>query len=89
MLTTKNIENTNKEINTAFRILRPRTIYYTIILSLVGGVILYNLTFKSLLNLSVIPDRNPMFVTLSDGSIRNGYNLKINNIKLFKFKSLY
>ena len=34
---------------------------------------------KSTLDLSVIHDRNPVFVLLSDGSIRNGYELKIIN----------
>jgi polyferredoxin len=29
----------------------------------------------------VLPDRNPLFVTLSDGSIRNGYTLKILNME--------
>ena len=28
----------------------------------------------------MLPDRNPLFVTLSDGSIRNGYTLKILNM---------
>jgi len=77
--TLRNIENLNKTIKTAFKILRPRTFYYSAILLIVGGIILYNLTFKPTLVLSVIPDRNPMFVTLSDGNIRNGYTIKINN----------
>jgi polyferredoxin len=29
--------------------------------------------------LSVIPERNPLFVTMADGSIRNGYDVKILN----------
>ena len=31
------------------------------------------------MDLSVLRDRNPLFVTLSDGSLRNGYTLKIIN----------
>lgn len=77
--TTRNIENCDKSVKTAFRILRPRTFYYSAILMIVGGIILYNLTFKPSLVLNVIPDRNPMFVMLSDGTIRNGYTIKINN----------
>jgi len=77
--TIRNIENSDKSIKTAFKILRPRTFYYLAILVIVGGVILYNLTFKPTLVLNVISDRNPMFVMLSDGTIRNGYTIKINN----------
>ena len=34
---------------------------------------------RAALDLNVLHDRNPLFVTLSDGSIRNGYTLKILN----------
>ena len=32
------------------------------------------------LDLNILHDRNPLFVQLSDGSIRNGYQLKILNM---------
>ncbi|TIV05294.1 MAG: cytochrome c oxidase accessory protein CcoG, partial [Mesorhizobium sp.] len=32
------------------------------------------------LELNVLHDRNPQFVTLSDGSIRNGYTVKLLNM---------
>lgn len=35
--------------------------------------------FKSELDLKVIPNRNPLFVMLSSGEIRNGYEVKIYN----------
>lgn len=65
--------------NTWSHILRPRTFYYTIIMSVVGGVILYSLLTRSPLELHVLHDRNPLFVKLSDGTIRNGYDIKILN----------
>jgi polyferredoxin len=34
---------------------------------------------RAVLELNVLPDRNPLFVVLSDGSIRNGYTIKILN----------
>jgi polyferredoxin len=37
---------------------------------------------RSELGLSVQHDRNPVYVTLSDGSIRNGYTLRVLNKKL-------
>lgn len=68
-----------------FKILKPRTLFYSIILTLICFVMLTNLMNKSKLELSVIPNRNPIFVLLSDGSIRNGYDFKIIN-KTHEFK---
>lgn len=62
-----------------FKILKPRTFFYATILLLVCGLMLKNLIYKATLEISVIPDRNPIFVVMADGSIRNGYNIKITN----------
>jgi cytochrome c oxidase accessory protein FixG len=77
--TERNIHRRLHGIREKFKLIRPRTIYYGVLLSLVGGVVLYNLITRSPLEISVIHDRNPLFVTLSDGKIRNGYELKILN----------
>lgn len=61
------------------RLLRPRNFWYASIISAVGLFMLYTLLNRSPLELSVIHDRNPMFVALSDGEIRNGYNIHILN----------
>ncbi len=60
-------------------LLRPRTYYYTVIMVLVGGIMLYSLLTRSPVELHVLHDRNPLFVKLSDGSIRNGYDIRILN----------
>ncbi len=62
-----------------FRIIRPRTFYYGFVLSLVGCLILYALVARAPIELHVLHDRNPVFVQLSSGEIRNGYTLKILN----------
>ena len=62
-----------------FKILRPRTIYYSAILCLVGGLMIYGLANRSNLELHVLHDRNPLYVQLSDVSVRNGYIIKILN----------
>lgn len=62
-----------------FKILQPRTFLYATILILVSSLMLRSIILKPKIETSVIPDRNPMFVMLSDGSIRNGYSLKIMN----------
>ena len=61
------------------RILRSRTLIYAAILVLIGIGVLIGLSARSSVDLNVLHDRNPLFVTLSDGSIRNGYTVKILN----------
>lgn len=61
------------------RVLRPRTVLYGVLVAAVGGGMLYGLATRSLTGLSVLHDRNPLFVTLSDGAIRNGYTVRILN----------
>ncbi|MCB1558289.1 MAG: cytochrome c oxidase accessory protein CcoG [Alphaproteobacteria bacterium] len=60
-------------------LLRPRTVYYTILLSLVGLLMLGSLLFRPVMEIHAIHDRAPLFTRLSDGSIRNGYEIKILN----------
>jgi len=49
------------------------------LIGLVGSIMLVALSFRSTLEINVLPDRNPLFVQLSDGGIRNGYTVKILN----------
>ncbi len=60
-------------------VLRPRTILYTTLWSLVGIGLVYALFIRSDIDLTVSPQRNPTFVTLSDGSIRNIYDVRLRN----------
>jgi cytochrome c oxidase accessory protein FixG len=64
---------------TESRFVRPRTILYVIILAILGIGVLIGLTSRAGLDLNVLPDRNPLFVKLADGSIRNGYTVKLLN----------
>jgi polyferredoxin len=47
--------------------------------ALVGLIMLGAYSRRSVLELNVLHDRNPPYVLLSDGSIRNGYTVKILN----------
>jgi cytochrome c oxidase accessory protein FixG len=62
------------------RLLRPRTLAYAAAWSAAGLVILYGLFTRDRLQVNVLHDRNPQYVKLSDGSIRNGYMLKLLNM---------
>ncbi|MBE7247841.1 MAG: cytochrome c oxidase accessory protein CcoG, partial [Actinomycetospora chiangmaiensis] len=61
------------------RIVRPRTVLYAVLVAAVGGIMLTGLATRTFTGLSVLHDRNPLFVTLSDGAIRNGYTVRISN----------
>ncbi|WP_419695611.1 cytochrome c oxidase accessory protein CcoG [Mesorhizobium muleiense] len=61
-------------------IFRPRTFIYMGAWSAVGIALLYSLLMRDRLEVNVLHDRNPQFVTLSDGSIRNGYSVKLLNM---------
>ncbi len=60
-------------------ILRPRTILYTSLWSLIGLGLLFALFVRSDIDMTVAPIRNPTFVTLSDGTIRNAYDVRLRN----------
>ncbi|MBV9824879.1 MAG: cytochrome c oxidase accessory protein CcoG [Alphaproteobacteria bacterium] len=60
-------------------LLRPRTIVYSAILLLGAVGMLWTLLSRSTYDLTVLADRAPLFVRLSDGSLRNAYTVKILN----------
>jgi cytochrome c oxidase accessory protein FixG len=62
-----------------FQPFRPRTLIYLALIALVGGAMLYQLATRSLLEVSSIHERTPLFVMLRDGSIRNAYTIRISN----------
>jgi cytochrome c oxidase accessory protein FixG len=62
-----------------FRFMRGRTILYAGVLAAVGSIMLFTLSFRHTLDLDVLRDRNPDYVTLADGAVRNGYTLKLMN----------
>ncbi|WFP65015.1 cytochrome c oxidase accessory protein CcoG [Mesorhizobium sp. WSM4904] len=62
------------------KIFRLRTYIYLGVWSAIGLALVYSLLTRERLELNVLHDRNPQFVTLSDGSIRNGYTVKLLNM---------
>ncbi|MFO1123658.1 MAG: cytochrome c oxidase accessory protein CcoG [Hyphomicrobiales bacterium] len=62
-------------------LLRPRTFIYATLWSAVGIAMLVTLVSRERLGVNILPDRNPLYVQLSDGAIRNGYTFKILNMK--------
>jgi len=60
--------------------IRPRTYVYIVGFSAICLAMLVTLMMRDRLDVSVLHDRNPQYVKLSDGSIRNGYTVKILNM---------
>jgi len=62
-----------------YKLIRTRTVLYTILIALISGLILWGYTAKSNYEFNVLKDRSPPYIRLSDGRVRNGYTLKIVN----------
>ncbi|SFE22231.1 cytochrome c oxidase accessory protein CcoG [Roseivivax sediminis] len=60
-------------------ILRPRNLIYFGLWAAFGLALLVALLVRPEIEATIAPVRNPTFVTLSDGSIRNAYDLRIRN----------
>ncbi len=60
-------------------VLRPRTILYLGLIGLVSSIMLIALANRNVLEANVLADRNPFFVRLANGDIRNGYAIKVLN----------
>ena len=77
--TIANQEAAAKHTTAQPKFLRARTLVYIGLIGLVGGIMLWALSQRSMLEADVLADRNPYFVRLSNGDIRNGFTLKILN----------
>ncbi len=77
--TYRNLEAAASGGKARLRLLRPRVLIYVALLVFVSAVMLVAFLTRSDLDMTVLRDRNPLFVTLSDGTIRNGYEIKVLN----------
>ena len=59
----------------------PRTLVYLAVWSALGLALLFALGVRTHLDLSVAKDRNPAFMLMRDGSVRNAYTLKLRNME--------
>ena len=61
-------------------VFRPRTVLYFSLWSLIGLALITALFLRSNLGLDVSPVRNPQYVTLADGAVRNIYEVRLRNM---------
>jgi len=74
-----NVSRRAKGETARFRFARPRTVLYAVVLAIVSGVMIFSFANRRTIDLDVLRDRNPNFVTLANGAVRNGYTLKLMN----------
>ena len=61
------------------QLLRPRTLIYVALLAVLVGGLATGLALRPQVTLTILPDRNPLYITLADGRVRNAYTVKIEN----------
>jgi cytochrome c oxidase accessory protein FixG len=62
-------------------LLRFRTLLYLGVWSAIGAGLLFALGTRTRTELTVSPDRNPPFMLMKDGSVRNAYTLRLRNMQ--------
>ncbi|NOT42842.1 MAG: cytochrome c oxidase accessory protein CcoG [Alphaproteobacteria bacterium] len=77
--TPQNIERRKKGERAHFTLVRPRVVLYAAVLLAVAALMLFGLSTRATIDLNVLRDRNPTYVELSDGSVRNAYTVKVMN----------
>jgi cytochrome c oxidase accessory protein FixG len=77
--TDENIQRRLEGKESVYEIVRPRTVLYVGIIAVVCGIMLFALLNRDFADISVLHDRNPVFVEQSDGSVRNGYTVRLSN----------
>ncbi|MCR9128998.1 MAG: cytochrome c oxidase accessory protein CcoG [Alphaproteobacteria bacterium] len=77
--TDKNVKARSEGGTGSFTFLRARTVLYAVLIAGIGALMLYGLFSRAELSLDAWRDRNPNYVILSDGTVRNGYTLTVVN----------
>lgn len=74
-----NIERERRNEPVRRRVIRPKTIGLGLAIVTLAGAMGLSLSMRSDAKITVIHDRNPVAVTLSDGRTRNGYAVRLYN----------
>ncbi len=77
--TFRNVDAASHHDRAPLRLIRPRTILYSCLIAVVAAVMLWAWLHRTILEINVLHDRQPLFVQLTDGGLRNGYTVKLLN----------
>ncbi|MDR5652235.1 cytochrome c oxidase accessory protein CcoG [Ruixingdingia sedimenti] len=79
-LTDETAERAGKPPKSVWKhVFRPRTVVYTVLWGGIGIGLIVALFLRTAIDVNITPVRNPLYVTLSDGSIRNTYDMRLRN----------
>lgn len=62
------------------KLIRTRTVLYSLLLTVIGAGMVLSLSTRRTTEVNILHERAPLYVQMSDGSIRNGYTFKILNM---------
>jgi len=74
-----NFDRRKQGLEPIYRIIRPRTILYVVLISGVLGFMSWTFLSRGDAGVNILHDRNPLYVQNSDGSVRNGYTIRLLN----------
>jgi cytochrome c oxidase accessory protein FixG len=74
-----NFDRRKEGLPAIYRIVRPRTILYVVLIAAVLGFMSWTFLSRGNAGVNVLHDRNPLYVQNSDGSVRNGYTIRLLN----------
>jgi cytochrome c oxidase accessory protein FixG len=77
--TDQNIKRRQAGEANVYRFIRPRTVLYSVLIVLIGAAMLAKLLTRADSSLAVIHNRNPLYVVMSNGDIRNDYVVRFAN----------
>ncbi len=77
--TDANAKRREELLEPVYKIIRPRTVLYAGLIVAIGTLMLATLLGRASLGITALHDRNPIFVKLADGSVRNAYTVRLTN----------
>jgi len=77
--TDENVQRRMRGEQPRYRFVRARTLFYAVALAIVATITLGALVARASMDVTVQRDRNPNYVRLSDGDVRNAYTVKALN----------
>lgn len=85
-----NVNRRQKGLQPIIKIIRPRTIMYVALIALTSTLMILTYVGRKTIGLNVLHDRNPQYQITEDGSIRNGYTVRLlnkgNNQRTFRLE---
>ncbi|MCF6198973.1 MAG: cytochrome c oxidase accessory protein CcoG [Hyphomicrobiaceae bacterium] len=76
-----NIERRMKGDQNSFKPVRPRTLIYLVALLIAIGLMGWSLMNRTVTGINVLHDRNPLYVEEGDGSVMNGFTVRMLNME--------